>query len=419
MQAACERRGSRHTHTMTPRLLRLPAGAAVALLVLCGLGQLPASAKPNPRHAIAHADSTGPIVIDSSGHGYLTWERVEAGTNGDPIMFCKIPRGGACKHQLKLPLPAGAKWDNYDVSQPFPVLGGKHGVVLVVGPSYVYGNVVVWTSGNGGSSFSLPQIIPNPSYADLTGVDDVLRAPNNSSASLNYFSIASHNPGLGYTFTGTGAIGASAPPYGFEFDTDHVPGAVIDATLGFSGQQTIEAFSTDASRPRLDYFWSPLAGVSGSPGTLEHGPTQITIGSNPRLASGTKGLFLLSADNGSKPSKPLRLHVRRWKRSTHSFGAPVLVGTVRNDINATNPGGFTETSAGTLVVAWPGYAAHDKYVMHVWTSKNGGRTFAGPTTVAKIGFGYAGPARVAAKGGSGFLTFQDNNGLELVDLSHL
>jgi hypothetical protein len=405
---------------MTPRISRLPAGAIAALLILAGVGPLGvANAQPKTHHIISHADSTGPIIIDSSGHGYVAWDRRASGSSGDPIEFCKIPRGGVCSHPLTMPLPSHANWGDYDVVQPFPVLGGKSGVVLVVGPSYILGDVVVWTSTDGGRRFGLPAVIPNPSYADTTGVDDVLRAPNNANSSLNYFSIAGNNVGLGYTFTGTGTIGAPDPPYGFKFDTDGVPGSVNDATLGFQSQHTIEAFSTDAARPRLDYFWSPVAGVSGSPGTLEHGPIAVTIGSNPRLAGGPKGLFLLSEDNGSTASKPLRLHVRKWRASTHSFGAPTLVGTVRNDIKATNAGGFTEESSGTLVVAWPEDGPHGSYVMDVWTSKDGGKTFAGPTKVADIGFAYVGPARVAAKGSHGFLTFQDSRGLDVVDLTHL
>jgi hypothetical protein len=262
-------------------------------------------------------------------------------------------------------------------------------------------------------------VIPNPSYADTTSVDDVLRAPNNASASLNYFSIAGHNPGLGYTYTGTGTIGAMAPPYGFFFDTDALAGAVNDATLGFSGMQAIEAFSTDAKQPAVYFYWTPQSGVSGSPGTLEHGPTQVSNGTDPRLAGGKKGLFLLTENPGSTATKPLRLHVRKWDHAMHAFGAPTFVGTVTNDVNATNPGGFTEDSNGDLVVAWPGENSAGHYVMRAWVSKNSGHSFSGPTTVAGIGFGYDGPARVAATGSDGFLTFQDHSGLEIVTLAHL
>jgi hypothetical protein len=335
-------------------------------------------------------------------------------------MFCKIPRGGTCTKPMTLPLPAHASWNAYAITQPFPVVGGNQRTILVVAPSYDLGNVVVWTSGDGGTHFGLPKVIPSPSYADTTSVDDVLRAPNNATTALNYFSIAGHNTGLGYTFTGTGTIGAMAPPYGFKQTTDTVAGSVVDSTLGFSGPEAIEAFSTDANTPKVYYFWSPEAGVSGSPGTLEHGPIAVSDGGNPRLAGGKKGLFLLTEDAGSTPTKPLRLHVRKWDHSTHTFGGSTFVGTVPNDTNATNPGGFTEDlSTGALIVAWPVPVANGGYVMRLWTSKNGGRTFSKPRIVANIGGEYAGPARIAATGTHGFLTFQDARGLILVDLAGL
>jgi len=39
--------------------------------------------------------------------------------------------------------------------------------------------------------------------------------------------------------------------------------------------------------------------------------------------------------------------------------------------------------------------------------------------VTDISIGYVGPARIAAKGSRGFLTFQDSRGLNVVDLTHL
>ena len=179
----------------------------------------------------------------------------------------------------------------------------------------------------------------------------------------------------------------------------------------------MEAFSTDASSPPLAYFWSPSPQVSSGEGSLEHGPTVVAVGTNPRLAGGPVGLFLLSEDQGAKTSSPLELHVRKWGAATHTFGAPTLVATVPNDINATNEGGFAEDAhSGKLYVAWPGPGPNGSYVMHVWTSGNGGKTFYGPTTVATIN-GYDGPARLAVTRGKGFLTWEDSTGLELVDLS--
>jgi len=365
------------------------------------------------------ADTTGPVVVDAAGNGYVAWDDPAAGAAADHVLFCRIPAGATCTHRVALALPGNSTNSADAIAQPFPVLGGRPGVVYVVGPRYVRGDVVVWASRNGGASFSAGAVIPRPSYAGDTGVGDVLRSPTSPSPAVDYFSIASSNDGLGYSFTGLGSIGAHTPPAGFTFDTSGVPGLVEGATLGFSGQQTVEAFWTDADTPPLDYYWSPTSGVSGAQGSLEHGPIKVADGINARLASGPKGLFLLSEDS-SGAAKPLRLDVRRWGPSTHTFGAPAFVGLVANDTNATNPGGFGEdASTGALYVAWPGYGAGGAYVMQLWTSANRGKTFSGPATVADIGDAYQGTTHLAATGGHGFLTFTDHRGLQLVDLAHL
>jgi hypothetical protein len=412
----------------------MPAGVpAVVVVVLLTGALMPPTAGANTRLRIAsHADSTGPIVVDGAGNGYVAWASSVGNTNGDPLYFCKIPKGGKCTQPLLLPIPKGATWDSYEVNQPFPVLGGKAGVVSVVGPSYDLSDVVVWTSHNKGTSFGEPQVITSSMY-DGTGTGDVLRSPDADPPYYpDYFSIASSNPGLFYTFTGIGAIGALDPPAGFQQNTSAVPGTPTDATVGYGktvnpgdnqSTQTIEAFSTDADKPQLDYFWAPIPGVSGSPGSLEHGPTNVGVGINPRLAGGPDGLFLLSEDYVANPdndSKPLHLDVRKWNPKTHTFGTPTLVVKVPNDINVTNEGGFTEDdSSGVLTVAWPKETTGGGYEMDIWTSANKGKTFSGPDSLASISYAYEGPARLASVGGDGFVTWQDSRGLELVDLAHL
>jgi len=416
------------------RRLLMPAGVpcVVGMMLLTGSLVNPTAGEHARAVISSHADSTGPIVVDAAGNGYVAWASSVGNANGDPLYFCKIPKGGKCTHSLELPIPKGATWDSYRVNQPFPVLGGKAGIVSIVGPSYDYGDVVVWTSHDAGTKFGEPQVITSSMY-DGTGTGDVLRSPDADPPYYpDYFSIASANPGLFYTFTGVGAIGALDPPTGFQQNTSGVPGAVDNSTVGYGetvnpgdsqSTQTIEAFSTDADKPQLDYFWSPVPGVSGSPGSLEHGPTNVSIGINPRLAGGPDGLFLLSEDYVANPdnaSKPLNLDVRKWNPTTDTFGKPTVVVKIPNDINVTNGGGFTEDdSNGVLTVAWPTETTGGGYEMDMWTSANEGKTFSGPTSLASIDGPYTGPARLASVGGDGFLTWQDSAGLELVDLAHL
>jgi hypothetical protein len=57
--------------------------------------------------------------------------------------------------------------------------------------------------------------------------------------------------------------------------------------------------------------------------------------------------------------------------------------------------------------------------MRLWISTNGGTKWSAATDVAKMSQGDVNAARVAVTNGKGFLTFNDDAGLHLVDLAHL
>jgi hypothetical protein len=407
---------------MNRRVVLIAAAALLTIASAVAAGPAQAATVHNES---ANAASGGPVVEDSSGNGYLTWNAPTVGGN-KKVEFCKVPAGGTCAKSMTLGLPTGAMWGNYDLLNPFPILGAVSGTVMVVDPSYIYDTVAVWTSTNGGASFSRLKLIPSPVFANNTGDDDVLLALNTLAPADSDFSIASHNPGLGYTFTGVGAIGAPNPPEGFKLDTDSVSGGVAGATLGYgtkatsTTEQTIEAFWTDADTPTVDVFWSPLPGVSGGPGSLEHGPYKVSDGFNARLAGGPGGLYLLTEDLGTTSADALHLNVRKWDSTTHRFGKATLVGKVPAGAAADDQGGFTEdASTGALSVVWPVQNTGDAYRLRLWTSTNGATSFSAPKTLTALSHGFEGPVRVATYKGSGFATYQDDNGLELIDLTHV
>lgn len=79
----------------------------------------------------SHATTTGPIVTEASGTGYVAWNR--SGSEVAQPIFCKIPRGGTCTDPIELQLPIQSPQSDDGVIQPFPVIGGAPGVVYVVG----------------------------------------------------------------------------------------------------------------------------------------------------------------------------------------------------------------------------------------------------------------------------------------------
>lgn len=418
-ESAISKRGRRTSGRSWAARRLIPAGAAAALL-LFGLAPQLASAGQLRAHAITstvsnldrNADTSGPIVIASSGTGYVAWQHPASGGRPDTVLFCVIPSGGRCKKPLVLPFPKGAA--TYGITQPFPVLGGASKVVYVVGPSYVTDNTVIWTSTNGGASFSKGYIVPGDSYAGDTSVYDVLRLPD-AKPKVDFFAIGSANPGLGFSFaapTITECITCS-----FTFNAGGVAGAVAGATLGLVGNGAVEAFWTDANTPTVDYFWSKYddLAVAGA----WSGPIKVGDGDNARLASGPKGLFLLSQDFAGHESDPTRLDVRKWNPETHKFGPPLEVANESTSTESPYIGGFGEDAVtGALYVAWEAYTSKGD-VMNFWISTDGGSKWSAATAIAKLSRGDVDEARVAVSKGKGFLTFHDAAGLHLVDLAHL
>jgi hypothetical protein len=392
----------------------VPAGV-VAVVSMFGVAPPLSSAGPLAPHRItssistldSHADTTGPIVIGSNGTGYVAWQHPSSGGGPDTVLFCAIPTGGTCKKSIVLPLPSGAA--TYGVTQAFPVLGGEPGVVYVVAPSYVTSNTVIWTSSNSGKSFSAGYVVPVGSYAGDTVVDDVLRVPDKPS--VDYFVVASHNVGLGFSLTSNVIV--KCITCSFSFGASGVAGA----TLGLSGSGAVEAYWTDADTPTVDYYWSKHDDVPVA--SDWKGPIEVSTGDNARLAGGPKGLFLLSQDFVGGESQPTRLDVRAFDPTTHTFGSPMTVADESSSTASPYSGGFGEDPVtGALYVAWEAITSKGD-VMHLWISTNGGTKWSAATGVAKMSEGDVNAARVAVSNGKGFLTFNDDAGLHLVDLAHL
>ena len=121
---------------------------AVGLLGISFAVALPAAAQANNLFSVdPSAASTGPIVTDAAGNGYIAWEH-RAASSSEPTttIFCKIPRGGSCTEPIVLPLPAPGDSSTEAVTQAFPVLGATSGVLYVVAPRYVAGDTLIWTS---------------------------------------------------------------------------------------------------------------------------------------------------------------------------------------------------------------------------------------------------------------------------------
>jgi hypothetical protein len=408
---------------------------AAGLLGLSLAMALPAAAQANNLFSIdAQAESTGPIVTDSSGTGYVAWNR--KGSEVEQPMFCRIPRGGSCTDPIALSIPAQSPQSDDGVIQPFPVIGGAAGVVYVVGPRYDRDDTLIWTSINGGESFTVKEI-PAGSFPDKTGVGDVLFDPNFDSAfpatTDETFAIASENVGLGYGYASN--IVSETPPTSFTFAD---PGAFTSgATLGFSTNPVenpvthhavfpaVEAYWTDTTPDLVDFYRYANKGGLETEASGWEGPFTVTDGYEPHLAGGPDGLFLLSTDLASgEPAgeQPSVIDVRKYNEATKTFGAPTTIANISTGSGTLFTSGdiFQNPVTGALYVVQPVDNGSGEYVMRLWESTDGGQTFHGEREIAKIGYGLTGVPRLAvAEDGQGWLTFEDEDGLEVADLNPL
>jgi hypothetical protein len=385
---------------------RLTSTLAAAFVVIALTA---ATAAANNRQVLdAQAASPGNVVQDATGTGYIAWAHTGAGGAPDVPRFCKVPRGGTCTAPITLPIP-GATSSVDGVSGAFPVFGAG-GVLNVVAPRYVQNDVVIYTSVNGGASFDGGTVIPGGGppgtgpYSNKTNPTEVLRSGSN-------ILIAAYNAGLGFSSFGAlqGAISFTNPG----------PGGVVNSTMGLDagGNPVIAYYNLASTYPVLFYRFNGTGTLTDEAAWV--GPTAVSLGYLPRLAGGASGLFLTSQDYATPTSSaPTVLHVRKYTGA--GFGAPVTV-VADPDTNLFVGGAMAQSAAGRLAVVWPGKRAGDSlYVQRLFVSTNGGASFAGPINVAATPGGLAVQDNAKLSVGDdlqGWLTFRDNNGLELADLS--
>jgi hypothetical protein len=409
---------------------------AVGLLGVSFALALPAAAQANNLFTLdSQADTSGPIVTEASGTGYVAWDRpASSPSEPDVVMFCKILRGGTCTAPITLSLPAG---EYEEIIQPFPVLGSHPGVVYVVGPRYIKDEyTLIWTSTDGGRTFSRKAI--HSASPGKTGVGDVLLDPNapaTADPEDDYFGMAFNNPGLGFGFTSNEIVSGKTS---FTFANPGV-GGVASSTLGYVTGTIEDSFTHNQIHPEIEAYYnlsSPApevffyryyakeGNVDGEESGWE-GPFKVSNGYVPRLAGGPAGLFMLSTDippGESLESQPSAVDVRKFNETTHTFEEPVMIAKIPTSAGTLfNSGDIYENpETGFLYVTQPVINGAGEYVMRLWESTNGGQTFTGERDIATINSAYPEIPRLAvAADGQGWLTFNDSGGLEVADLNAL
>lgn len=390
--------------------LKLIRGASLApiatvVLAMCGAVLLPASALANNLFSLdAAPTSTAPVVTDSAGDAYIAWESHASGVQR--TMFCKIPPGGTCTAPQTLAAIGGQ-----EPGQAFPVIGTQPGVVYVVGARYDEDDTAIWVSTTAGASFGAAK--PIPSYSDKLGADDILINPNHIATAKeptnDVFDISATDAGLGFSESGEKFGKAS------ELDFTGLAFFIEPSSLGFTGtKRPVLAYWADETPIEIGYLVNN--GGATSEQTNWEGPTIIKEGENPRLASGPDGLFMVSEDFLSGEGSPPTLELRRFEEGSKKFGAPIALSG--NDLQGDPPGIYENPDTGALYIAWVAVNGAGSRVIELTESTDGGATFHGEREIASVKPSFTGPLRLGAgDAGSGWLTFNDEGGVEVADLN--
>ncbi len=409
------RRSDRVAAIRRPVSRRLAAG----LLGICFAVALPAAAQANNLFSLdATPASTGPIVTEAAGNGYVAWLHTRGGgTEASTVLFCKIPPGGTCTDPITLPLPGAGTSATEAVSLPFPVLGSQPGVVYVVGPRYVDADTLIWTSEDGGEKFSAAKTIA--SSAGELGVGGVLLNPlhlaTKAAPTSDRFDIVSEDPGIGFSEAGNTLTENREVVFAN-------PGSFAQGTtlgLTTTSHLPVEAYWTDTTPDEVFYYRNTKEPTNKE--TSWEGPKKVTNGYLPRLAGGPDGLYMLSDDylsGESTENPPEVLEVRKYKESTGTFEAPVVVARDPSAGLFVTGNLFENPETGTLYVTWPEQVG-ENYVMKLWESTDGGAAFHGEREIALLEGDPGIPWLAAAADGDGWLTFADEGALEVADLDQL
>lgn len=378
------------------RLLQITTSAITCLGVWAGTASANDlfTLEPNPT-------SDGHLIEDTAGNAYVGWTRKGAGSGVEPAMFCKIPPGGTCSSPISLPIP-GALSLSDSASGVIPVFGPGN-TVYVVAPRYARNDVVFWTSTDGGVSFDGGT--ERNFYSSKTNPTDVFVSGSN-------FLIGAFNSGVGFS---TAEI---AGPGGGSIDFKDPGGSVAGESMGLDGGgNPVMAFWNLNTPPyTLSYYRYKGAGLITTESNWE-GPNAVANGYEPSLAGGPAGLFMVSQDYAGGSQLPNAINVRRFEGA--GFGAARTV-AVDPSTSLFIGGAIAQSQSGNrLDVAWPGERADGADVMRLFTSTDGGASFA-ESHVAHLNDAYGiGPnAELATNdSGVGWVTFTDRAGLRIADLN--
>ena len=388
-------------------------------LFRAGLGVLAAAtlfaAVPSARAANrftldAHPVTPGHVLLNppgsASGSALVAWtSEPGSGALAPVVKACVIAPGDtACQGPQILHAPEG-DGAAFAVDGVFPIVFGD--TVTLVGPRSGPGDVVTWTSVNG-APFVPGARISGAYPTQLIHPQDVVASGPNAL-------IGGDTAGLGVGVFGNvrGAVhldhaGLDVQDSSLALDRNGHP---VQAYFNLGGDPT-------ASDSTVDTFRYKGAGALDAPSSWD-GPHTVATGTVPVLTSGAAGLFLVDVEPAHAGGAPTQIDIR--KDDGTRFGDPLLLA---DDTAAElfDGGAAAQAPSGRLAVVWPEARSGDgAKVMRLFTSFNQGASFSA-TDIAGLGDGYLDDRNASVAvgdDGQGAVSFVDDGGLELADLTPL
>jgi len=386
-------------------LLRTGVGVLAAATLLA---VAPSAHAANRFTLDAHPDTPAHVLLNPPGSppgsALVAWTSdASSGALAPIVKVCVIAPGAtACPAPQILHAPDG-DGAAFAVDGLFPVVDG--GTATLVGPRSIPGDVLTWTSVDG-APFGPPARSRGVYPDKLIHPQDVVAAGANTL-------IGGDTAGLGVGVFGSarGAVhlddaGLDVQDSSLALDRDANP---VQAYYNLGPDPT-------ASDSTVDTFRYRGAGDLNAASSWD-GPHKVSTGTVPVLTSGAAGLFLVDVETAPGGAVPTRIDIR--KDDGTRFGDPLLLS---NDTAAElfDGGAATQAPSGRIAVVWPETRAGDGVkVMRLFTSVDQGASFSA-TDVAALGDGYLDNrnASVAVgNDGQGVVTFVDDGGLEIADLT--
>ncbi|MEA2482022.1 MAG: hypothetical protein QOJ07_3944, partial [Thermoleophilaceae bacterium] len=280
------------------------------------------------------------VLVDGAGTSHIVWITSD-GVNADAVHYCRLPRGASACDASQVLVPQKEYGPGDDPSFNTSTDGAR---IVQVGEQIVIldrryptsypkpdgsstsDSVLEWVSEDGGSSFTGPGLVgsqpigggvvtfgpPNDPKL-LTATDGVTGGTYVQALTPGQFTSASANIG------------------------DGGPDQAYSGSLALDAGLPVAAFS-DLTNHTLFRRWSG----TGSPSDVSTwGPDATFQGSEPKLAGGPAGLYLMNRPDANGPYAVRRI--------TGSDAGPALTVSGTDDPQYRS---LTETSSGGLVAGW-------------------------------------------------------------------